>query len=187
MSTAGTESDRERVDLEDVIASLSPVCEPEDADDHLAVVKAAQEIEAEARRLLQRTVLTARGAGATWAGVGEALGISKQAAQKRFAAPKAPSGRTLDPDERFLGPVGMLDEMEELNLAGRYGWHSVDFGVSHHRVVRSGTQWEHRRVAGARKVAALEAEGWVLVGRSFPYALLKKDSGAPALDEVEPG
>lgn len=75
--------------------------------------------------------------------------------------------------------------MEELNLAGRYGWHSVDFGLSHHRVVRSGTQWEHQRVVGTKKVAALEAAGWIVVGRSFPYTILKRNSSVPALDDAQ--
>jgi len=187
MSAETTNRNSARVKLQEVLASLSRVPEPENVADLLGVVKSAQEIEAQARQLLQMSVLTARGAGATWTEVGKTLGISKQAAQKRFAPPKNLPAHDLHPDERFLGPVGLLDEMEELNLAGRYGWHSVDFGISHHHVVRSKTQWEHRRVTGAKKVAALEAEGWIVFGRSFPYALLKKDTGLPALDEPQPG
>lgn len=188
MSAEATNRYSARVKLQEVLASLSPAPEPESVADLLEVVKSAQEIEAQARQLLHMSVLTARRADATWTEVGKTLGISKQAAQKRFTPPKNLPAHDLHPEERFLGPVGMLDEMEELNLAGRYGWHSVDFGISHHHVVHSKTQWEHRRVIGTKKVDDLEAEGWVVFGRSFPYTLLKKDTGIPAHDEPqEPG
>lgn len=185
MSTKTTHSNSARVKLQEVLASLSPAPEPESVADLLEVLKSAQEIETQARQLLQMSVLTARGAGATWTDVGKTLGTSKQAAQKRFTPPKDLPAHDLHPNERFLGPVGLFDEVAELNLAGRYGWHSVDFGISHHHVVRSKTQWEHRRVTGAKTVAALEAEGWVVFGRSFPYSFLKKDTGIPAHDEPE--
>lgn len=38
--------------------------------------------------------------------------MSKQAAQKRFTAARAPSS-DLDPDERILGPVTAFNEMSE--------------------------------------------------------------------------
>lgn len=187
MSAEATNEPSARDKLQDALSALSPVAEPKSPEDFLQVVKAAHRIEREARQLLQMSVLTARAAGTTWGDVGKTLGISKQAAQKRFSPPKNLPAQDLDADERLLGPVGLFDEMEELNLAGRYGWHSVGFGIAHHHVVRSSTQWEHRRVVGAKKIAALEADGWEVFGRSFPYAFLKRDTGRPALDEASVG
>ena len=169
--------------LHQALASVSPVAEPQSAQDFLQTVTAAHNIETEARQLLQHSVLTAREAGATWRDIGKTLGISKQAAQKRFAPPEKLPDMRLDPDERLLGPVSMLDEIAELNLAGRYGWHSVDFGIAHHRVVHSPNQWEHCRVTGTKRVSELEGQGWVSIGKSFPYTFLKRDTGAPALPE----
>lgn len=169
--------------LQDVMAALVPVAEPCDPADLIAVVAVAHAIEERSRELLQSSVLAARESGATWVDIGKTLGISKQAAQKRFAAPAKLPARSLDPGERLIGPVGIFDAIDELNLAGRYGWHSVGFGVAHHHVVHSDTQWEHCLVLGTRKSSALMDDGWVVVGRSFPYVCLKRDTGVPALTE----
>lgn len=81
----------------------------------------------------------------------------------------------------MLGPVSIWEEMHELNLAGRYGWHSVELGIAHHRVVHSETQWEHQRVTGAKHLASLTEEGWEIIGQSSPpYTFLKRDTEAPA-------
>lgn len=178
---AGRTSAREMLHQE--LASLSPVAEPQSAPEFLQTVAAAHEIDTEARQLLQHSVLAAREAGATWRDIGKTLGISKQAAQKRFALPEKLPDLTLDPDERLLGPINMVDEIAELNLAGRYGWHSVDFGIAHHRVVHSQNQWEHCRVTGTKRVSEMEDQGWVVIGKSFPYTFLKRDTGSPALLE----
>ncbi|MEO7422819.1 MAG: hypothetical protein ABIU87_10545 [Ornithinibacter sp.] len=74
--------------------------------------------------------------------------------------------------------------MKELAVAGRYGWHSVEFGPFYHRVVRTLTQWEHQRVSMLRRrVQGASDEGWQVVGSTFPYAYLKRDLGVPALPE----
>ena len=172
---------RER--LQDVMAALVPVSEPREQGDFIAAVAVAHAIEEQSRELLQSSVLAARELGATWVDIGKTLGVSKQAAQKRFVVPAKLSARTLDPGERLIGPVGIFDAIDEVNLAGRYGWHSVGFGVAHHHVVHSDMQWEHRLVLGTRKAAALVEDGWVVVGRSFPYVFLKRDTGVSALTE----
>ena len=170
-------------ELSEAVAQLGAVEGPAIPAQFLELVGAAQQMEVHAQELLREAVHSARAAGATWTDIGKTLGVSKQAAQKRFAPPKAAVTGALDPGERLVGPVGFFDEVDELNLAGRYGWHSVEFTWAHHRVVRSATQWEHRRVASAKEAEGLEAEGWVRFGRSFPYIWLKRDLGTPALAE----
>ena len=169
--------------LQESLSSLSPVSEPSGPEEFLRVLSTAQEIETEARRLLQQTVLSARRAGTTWSAIGETLGISKQAAQKRFTAQSGAPDDPLSPHERLLGPVDMFNEMDELNLAGRYGWHSIGFDLSHHRVAHSATQWEHIRVMDAQRVPDLEESGWSIIGKAFPYTFLTRDTGVPALKE----
>lgn len=178
--------------------------EPTSVEEYLALVRAAAEMEETASALLRDAVSSARSAGTPWSAVGIALGMTRQAAQKRFAD-TTPGGSDHDsaedgtgdradpgthaataPDERLLGPVNAFDEMKELTLAGQLGWHSVEFGTLHHRVVKGDTQWEHRRITMLPgKVAALRAEGWVLIGTTFPFAYLKRDLGIPALTEPE--
>lgn len=52
----------------------------------IAALAAASHLSETAERALHAIVADAREAGMTWAGIGEALGISRQAAQKRFSA-----------------------------------------------------------------------------------------------------
>jgi hypothetical protein len=172
--------------LAEAIGQLGVASEPQDVPDYLALITIAAGIETQARSLLHEAVHSARSAGATWSAVGRTLGMSKQAAQKRFTAERAPWTSELDPDERILGPVTAFDEMAELALAGRYGWHSVESGASFHRVVRSETQWEHVRVSMlTSRARALRADGWEVIPSEFPYTYLKRDLGTPAL--LEPG
>jgi len=168
--------------LAQALADLTGDHEPETAHDYLQRVTAALALEAETRTVLASAVTTARSAGVTWAALGAALGMSKQAAQKRFAPADIPAAA--DDSERILGPVGVFDEMRELALAGQYGWHSVEFGTFYHRVIHSDLQWEHQRVSRATAARRLEAEGWQLIGGPFPYSYLKRQLNVPAL--VEP-
>lgn len=172
--------------LAEAMGRYGVAADPQEVPDYLEIVKVASDIENQARALLHEAVNSARSAGATWSAVGSTLGMSKQAAQKRFTTQHAPLTSDLDPDDRILGPVTAFDEMAELALAGRYGWHSVEFGPFFHRVTRSETQWEHVRVSMLTgRAKSLRAEGWQLIASAFPYTYLKRDLGTPAL--IEPG
>lgn len=169
------------------IGELGAPADPTGAEDYLRLIEAAAEMEDAARSMLRDAVTSARIAGATWAAIGSTLGMSKQAAQKRFAG-EAVRHDALNPDERILGPItATFDEMKELALAGRYGWHSVEFGPQFHRVVRSDTQWEHRRVTMLfSRARELDGGGWQLIGTAFPFAYYKRQLATPALREPTP-
>lgn len=147
--------------------------------DHLALVDRASRAHGATRDLLHQSVAAARASGHSWAAVGEVLGLTRQAAQQRFG-PTA-DGATED-DVRWLGPVTALDEMTELALAGRRGWHTVDAGMLKHKVVRTPTQWEHRRVVWTRPAGSFEQDGWQVAVRAFPWLYLVRDLGIPAED-----
>ena len=144
-------------------------------DDHLALVAASARAEDEARRLLQRSVAAARAGGASWALIGAELGMSRQAAQQRFGAVSSSAGES----ERWLGPVTAFDELAELEIAGRQGWHTVEAGMLSHRMVRTDTQWEHRRILWRGSLAAETADGWRVGCRAFPWIYLIRDLGTP--------
>lgn len=172
--------------LAQAIGRLGVNTEPRQVQDYLALVTATARMEAEAGALLRSAVDSARSAGATWSAVGATLGMSKQAAQKRFATGVTPGDGRLTSDERILGPVSAFDEMDELAIAGRYGWHSVEFGPWFHRVVRSHSQWEHARVSMlTRKATAMASDGWQVIGSAFPYTYMKRDLDRPALLEPD--
>ena len=147
-------------------------------EDHLALIAASSSAEEDARAFLQRSVVAARSGGASWALIGAELGMSRQAAQQRFGTP---AGRESSGDaERWLGPVTAFDEMPELALAGNAGWRTVEAGMLSHRMVFTGTKWEHRRIMWRASIAAEEAEGWQLGCRAFPWIYLVRDLGIPA-------
>ena len=150
--------------------------DPESAEDRLAVVRRAAAAERAVKELLAQSVSAARGGGHSWASIGDALGLSRQAVQQRF-------GGTWRPPEsaqvRRLGPVTVLDEMSELEIAGRQGWRTVGAGMLHHVVELTDTQWEHRRVVWTRPTSAYETDGWSVAVRAFPWLYLVRDLEVP--------
>ena len=84
------------------------------------------------------------------------------------------------PDTRWLGPVTAFDELPELELAGRKGWHTVGAAMLKHKMVRTPTQWEHRRVIWNRPTKSYETDGWTVAVRAFPWIYLIRDLGIPA-------
>ena len=186
MTDVPADPDRSPADvLVEAITRLNADIAPDTREGSLQLLRTASALEAGARTVLHQAVASARSAGNTWAVIGATLGMSKQAAQKRFAPTAVPPGTDLAPDERILGPTGPFDEMRELALAGRYGWHSVEAGMNYHRVLRPRTQWEHRRTSGARAAQRLVDQGWQRIGGGLGYTYVKRDLGTPALTEPE--
>ena len=156
-------------------------------DHHLALVSASARAEDGARALLQRAVSGARASGASWAVIGGELRMSRQAAQQRFGGAAASADSDVSdqetssvPEERWLGPVTAFDEMAELDLAGRVGWRTVEVGMFTHRMIRTPTQWAHRRILWRASLATERAEGWIVGCRAFPWIYLVRDLGVPA-------
>ncbi|MFF2369669.1 hypothetical protein [Agromyces sp. NPDC058110] len=159
-----------------VLAEAGVDADALDVDAHRALIAASARAEVEVRGILQRSVEAARAGGASWAVIGTELGMTRQAAQQRFGGAEAPAGA----EERWLGPVTAFDEMGELDAAGRAGWRTVEAGMLAHRMVRTGTRWEHRRVLWRASLAADEADGWQVACRAFPWIYLVRDLGVPA-------
>ena len=147
--------------------------------EHLALIRAAARAEGEARAILQRSVAAARAGGASWAAIGAELGMSRQAAQQRFGALSDAAAAPVSDTERWLGPVTAFDEMAELDAAGRLGWRTVEAGMLSHRMVRTETQWDHRRIFWRTSLAAEERDGWQVGCRAFPWIYLVRDRGTP--------
>ncbi len=145
-------------------------------DDHLALVRRSARADRITRDLLGRTVAAARGAGHSWAAIGNELGLTRQAVQQRFGST---ADDDVEPGHRWLGPVTAFDELPELELAGRQGWRTVEAGMLRHRMQRTDTQWEHRRVVWTRPTRHYEADGWEVGCRAFPWLYLVRDLGIP--------
>ncbi|WP_127794472.1 hypothetical protein [Agromyces sp. LHK192] len=151
-----------------------------DQQSHLTLVRLSAEAEREARGILRQSVESARAGGVSWSAIGTELGMTRQAAQQRFGDASRDGAPADDREYRWLGPVTAFDEMAELELAGRAGWHTVEVGILRHLMVRTDTQWEHKRVV-FRGLSRRDADdGWVVAAQWFPWAYLVRDLGVPA-------
>lgn len=150
-----------------------------DPGDELALVRRTAAADEATTLLLQQAVGAARSAGHSWTAIGATLGLTRQAAQQRFGRG---GEATHDVNERWLGPVTAFDEMAELEIAGRLGWHTVEAGLLRHRMVRTSTQWEHKRVLWSGSSGRYARDGWQLGCRAFPWVYLVRDTGRPVTE-----
>ncbi|TNM37340.1 hypothetical protein FHP29_15980 [Nocardioides albidus] len=159
-----------------------------DAKDELAVVRRTADADVVTGDLLQQAVNAARAAGHSWSAIGSTLGLTRQAAQQRFGREpaRAAAGAPPGAEERWLGPVTAFDEMQELDLAGRLGWRTTGAGLLRHRMVRTPTRWEHKRVLWSGGLARYERDGWEVGCRAFPWVYLVRDTGRP-VEAADPG
>src|ERR1044072_2456324 len=87
------------VRLDDLIDVIKKVHE-EPLEQLTDAVLAAESLGEIADHLIGHFVDQARRSGASWTEIGKCMGVTKQAAQKRFV-PKAPSAHVLDPNAAF--------------------------------------------------------------------------------------
>lgn len=165
-----------RADLVDAIGTVILTSAP--GDDPLALVRHAASAEVAVRDLLQQAVGAARAGGHSWAAIGTELGMTRQAVQQRFGDRAAAD--PVSAEQRWLGPVTAFDEMAELEIAGRRGWHTVRAGMLRHLVVHTPTQWENKRVVWTGSLKRYEKDGWVVGCRALPWIYLVRDTGRPA-------
>jgi hypothetical protein len=141
----------------------------------------------EADRLLHDAVAGARRARHSWEAIGALLGVSRQAAQQRFAAPATAGDHNHDhkqaePARRVITNVTAFTEMAVLAAEGDRGWHLVDFGPLYLVLERSPHRWVHRRVTLPARAAQrrLEQDGFATVGTWFPFRYFTRETDAPA-------
>ncbi|MGV8978924.1 MAG: hypothetical protein ACOH17_12850 [Cellulomonas sp.] len=150
---------------------------------YLDLVALAHAARSETDALLRGAVSSARSAGCTWEAIGQVLDMSRQAAQQRYGGEDLSLPRTGGKILR-LAPLTAFTEMDVLERAGRYGWHSIGFSTLLHIVEKSDLQWEHKRVRLGEDRRELEAAGWEKIGTLwFPWAYYKRCTGEPALPE----
>ena len=137
----------------------------------------------ESRIVLNRWIDAARRSGASWADIGDMIGISRQAAQQRFGSGDlAPS---LNIDEEDIGSLitrtgvtAMTEEkiMTEEGLNGRQlvgcGWLKLHFQQTE-------TRWEHKRIIAALwtggVIDEMKALGWQHVTSWYPFHYFRRE------------
>lgn len=93
-------------DVEQMLDELDPATVTAHDALHFRRIIAAREGVVRAKRELHDAVTAARTAGDSWLAIGTALGVSKQAAQKRFGS----AGRESDPGSEDLAERGAVRE-----------------------------------------------------------------------------
>jgi hypothetical protein len=144
--------------------------------DYVDAIVAAHVVADEARLGMHRWVGAARRSGLSWADVGDALGISKQAAQQRF--------RPHAPDDDFP-----LHDGEEIVRLGATAFNELailrDEGLKGRELIRTGAltlvfrptghPWEYRRRIGTLSmVPAMQDAGWTYVSSWIPFHYFKR-------------
>jgi len=188
---ATVDRDTLRASLAAAVAAADPplpgrLGQDDDAATDLVTLAAA--LADEAGEFLNAAVAAARAANVSWAGIGGALDVSRQAAQQRFTGALSPewpvyAAEVDTPAEAWrLSPVTVATEMAELDGLGRQGWHSVGCGGTYHDVVPSDRQWEHARVTVFGDQPA-SGDGWVRVGMWFPFVYYARETKKKAVKE----
>ncbi|MCL1871220.1 MAG: hypothetical protein FWF90_12505 [Promicromonosporaceae bacterium] len=133
---------------------------------HLDLVALHQAATVEAAALLSTAIGSARHAGCTWEQIGAVLGMTRQAAQQRYGPSLRRRPAFAGRQQAVFNGLTAFNEIAALNRAGRYGWHSVGYGLLHHVVERDEVQWEHART----KVGVVPfGEGWRTIGSGWGW------------------
>jgi hypothetical protein len=141
----------------------------------LGLVEATSEAVELCGKLQRAVVHQARRSDIPWSDIGAVMGITRQAAQQRFASEDAPQPLAKG-IRRIPGATG-LNEMQILETEGKAGYHLVDFGPMYISVMSSNDKWEHRRLLSLNiesRRARMEAEGWTYVGSWFPFHYFRR-------------
>ncbi len=164
----------------DWAAEREPPFSGEGKADYADAIVAAHVVADEARLNLHRWIDAARRADLSWTEIGEALGISKQAAQQRFrrlANDGADDGEVEGTTFVRTGATA-FNEMRILAEEGRRGNELISLGVLTLTLRPSDRVWEYcRRIGTGSDSARLEAQGWVHVGSYLPFHYYKRAVG----------
>lgn len=169
---------REAVEQAIVAAAGLGHATPVTPEQFLALIVAGEQASEICAASLQKAVEQARRTGLSWAVIGHALGITRQAAQQRFAGDATePSGGY---GTKVVHGATAFNEMKLLAEEGAKGNHLIGFGGLFMLVQRSHQTWEHRREVAwniAARRTRLEKAGWSYIGSWFPFHYFKRVSG----------
>lgn len=137
-------------------------------------ILAAHLVADEGRITLHRWVDAARRSGLSWTEIGDALGITKQAAQQRFRTPGMDDHAPSAGDDEKVVRYGAhaFNEMSILREEGNEGHELMGVGPLQLIFRRTEKRWEYRRVIG--NSTELERDGWVHVASWLPFLYFKR-------------
>lgn len=144
--------------------------------DFADAITVAHLVAEEAKSNLERWITAARRAGVTWIDIGNALGISKQAAQQRYR----PATKAQDPVQKSARGVleiaaFAVDEPTILRREGRRGNELIDVNESTLFFRHTRSKWEYRRlIETSLEIYKMPQDGWTHVRSLFPFSYFKR-------------
>ena len=145
-------------------------------DDFRRIIRAAYVVADEAGHSLNRWVDAGRHAGLSWADIGELLGVTRQAAQQRFARSSAFADMSTeepeDPQTIIRSGMTAFNEMAALEEEGRKGNTLVGGAPLKLFFSPRGVPYENMRVTALRPTSVIkryESAGWTYVFSWFPF------------------
>lgn len=148
----------------------------ETAEGFVEAITVAHLVADEGRLGLHRWIDAARRTGLSWTEIGNALGISKQAAQQRFKSGDMDDELTSGEGEEIvrLGATA-FNEMNILREEGEKGHELVRTGALTLVFRPTGRLWEYRRRVGAASpTAEMKKAGWTYVSSWLPFHYFKR-------------
>lgn len=135
----------------------------------LETLEALELVRRRCERLERQLVVAARWNGSSWARIGQAVGVTRQAAQQKYATEEGDHGH---PGLRRLGPTTRREEMLELTAAAVDGWLPSHSFHGYHllRQTKCGT-WELKR-RFIFSPPPPEVDGWSISSIRFPDCFL---------------
>lgn len=148
----------------------------ETAEGYADVIVAAHLVADEGRLNLHRWIDAARRTGLSWTDIGDALGISKQAAQQRFRAMESEEDSDTQHGEEIvrLGATA-FNEMGILRDEGAKGRELIRTGALILVFRPTAHVWEYSRRFGAGSVITdMQKAGWTYVSNWMPFHYFKR-------------
>lgn len=162
--------------VEEWAGSRQPPFTGETAEGFVEAITVAHLVADEGRHSLHRWIDAARRTGLSWTDIGNALGISKQAAQQRFKSADMDNDLTGEEGEEIvrLGATA-FNEMSILREEGRKGHELVRTGALTLIFRPTARTWEYRRRVGAvSMMAEMKKAGWTYVSSWLPFHYYKR-------------
>lgn len=160
----------------DWAASREPPFKGETAEGFVEAITVAHLVADEGRLTLSRWIDAARRTGLSWTEIGNALGVSKQAAQQRFGSATASDDLAGGEGEEVvrLGATA-FNEMSILKEEGRKGRELIRTGALLLVFRPTDVVWEYQRRIGTATIPSdMRKAGWVHVSSWLPFQYYKR-------------
>lgn len=135
----------------------------------LETLEAMTVVKMHCERMERQLVKSARWHGSPWSRIGDAMGVTRQAVQKKYSTSGGDGGTE---GLRRLGPITRRDEVPALSASALEGWIPTQSFHGHHLLRRTmNGQWELSR-RFVFSPSPPDGDGWSVSSIRFPDCFL---------------